>query len=249
MTVTYHGLGQHGRLGNQLFQIAGTIGIANRLDEPAVFDPDWAYRPFFNMPDDWFYGYLADAGEASASATHLPLRWRKYMQDPNLFAEVADAIKVAFAPSPRAMAVLDALPEPAPSAVAVHVRRTDYKGRDGYLDMLPTYYYRAAAGQLRAHSPIEFHVYGDDLRWAADYLPDGWQTRSYGDTVTDEPTDWADLMQMSRYRRIIVANSSYSWWAAWLSDDAQVVAPDPWFGRLIAVPSPALPTWEKISWR
>jgi hypothetical protein len=260
VTVTYHGLGEHGRLGNQLFQIAATVGIAHGLDEPVAFDPDWPYRPFFSLPDDWFADNWMDKTEASSYATHLPSRWRKYLQDPRLFADVADKIRAAFAPSARARAVLDALPQPGPLDVAVHVRRTDYEGRDGYLDMLPACWYRKATHPFsvllgwQSRPDLGFHVYGDDPEWAqAELIPPNrremfdptWEVRGYG-TEDGEPTDWCDLLMMARYRHHIIANSSYSWWAAWLSGDDHAVCPDPWFGPKIDVPSPALPHWPKV---
>src|SRR5512146_3125510 len=47
--ISFSRLGSHGRLGNQLFQIASTIGIAERAGAEAVF-PEWEYESYFLSP-------------------------------------------------------------------------------------------------------------------------------------------------------------------------------------------------------
>jgi len=59
-TLTYR-LGERGRLGNQLFQIAGTIGIAASMDTDPVFLKSWNYRTYFSLPDRFFAGRLSIA--------------------------------------------------------------------------------------------------------------------------------------------------------------------------------------------
>lgn len=254
--LTYKRLGSMGRLANQLWQIASTVGVARAHGRSAVFDPGWVYRPWFSVPDDWFSDEPAtDVGRLVTGG-----RWRVgYMQDPAFFADMADEIRSAFRPSARAAAVLDALPQPGPMDVAVHVRRTDYLSMPDHLPVLPAHWYRRAVGPLstllswkHAHE-LRLHVYGDDPEWAqANLIPERpyprgpqWEIRGYGGQG-DEPTDWCDLQMMARYRHHILANSSYSWWAAWLSGDDHAVAPDPWYGPKINMPSPALLTWPKV---
>ena len=67
--ITYPQLGQNGRLGNQLWQIASTIGIAVDLEEDWSF-PDWPYREHFQMPDEWFTN--KPGVDASNLAIRLP---------------------------------------------------------------------------------------------------------------------------------------------------------------------------------
>lgn len=248
-SLTYKRLGTMGRLANQLWQIASTVGVARAHDRTAVFDPGWVYRPWFSLPDNWYGDEPAtDIGRLVTGS-----RWRKrYMQDPAMFAEIADEIRSAFAPSPRAKAVLDAFPQPGPMDVAVHVRRTDYLTMPNHLPVVTAAYYHRAVEPLRvllswkhAHE-LRFHVYGDDPAWAAENLHPAWEIRGCGN-ADDPDTDWADLLMMARYRHHILANSSYGWWAAWLSGDDHAVAPVPWYGPKIDVPSPALSHWPKVA--
>ena len=247
--IEYRGLGQHGRLGNQLWQIAASVGVARILGRPVQVDPNWLYRAFFSLPDEWY----GDGPSEHVAKRIDPNPWiARYCQVPFLWEHCADEIREAFAPSARARAVLDSLPTPGPFDVAVHVRRTDYERFPDHLPILPsTYYSRGWFGLSRLlgchHDDLTLHVYGDDPEWAESHLW-GQHTRRYG-ADADEPTDWADLFQMARYRHHVIANSSYSWWAAWLSGDDHAVVPDPWFGPKIDAPSPALSTWLPVRWQ
>lgn len=261
--VTFMRLGKLGRLGNCLHQIAATVGIARMVDRPVVLPP-WEYAPFFSIPEDWFAESwndprLSQAEDSVALAYGLwpnpkpSRRWIKYLQSPSLWAGSADEVRAIFQPSARAQAVLDSLPTPGPADVAVHVRRTDYLDFPDHLPALPARYYargRGGLGRLLGFDwggGLNFHVYGDDPEWAEASLF-GWETYRYGGE-SEEPTDWADLFQMARYRHHIIANSSFSWWAAWLSGDDHAVCPSPWFGPKIDVPSPALSSWLPVRWQ
>lgn len=120
--------------------------------------------------------------------------------------------------------------------VAVHVRRTDYVGCDVF-DLCDLTYYREAMSQMRASlARPRFFVFSDDHAWCAE--------RFSGEDVAiapspDDPRDpLHDLYLMSCARHHIIANSSYSWWAAWLGKHPQqkVLAPDRWFGGQIHAP-------------
>lgn len=88
-------------------------------------------------------------------------------------------------------------------------------------------YYKNALTYIASHieSPV-FYVFSDDLELAKKYLPKGFD---YKFANTD---NWQeDLYFMQNAKHNIVANSSFSWWAAWLNrnPDKIVVAPDRWF--------------------
>ena len=249
--LTYKRLGKLGGLGNQLFEVASTVGVARKLDRPIDLDPEWSYRPFFSLPDEWFDDGWTHAEDSPRYFAGPPNRWTPYGQRPENFAHVADEIRAAFAPSPRAQAVLDALPEPGADDVAVHVRRTDYLTMPDHLPVLSVgYYFQAAhtAGFMRSGG-YAFHGYGDDEEWARLHLDSqlDWQATDTTDDDIAEPRDWLDLFRMARYQNLIIANSSYSFWSAVLAGpDATVVAPARWFGPAIDVPSPALDSWIQV---
>jgi hypothetical protein len=105
------------------------------------------------------------------------------------------------------------------------VRRTDYIGsvKHGILD-LP--YYERAVAEVRKHNPDgPLFVFSDDLEWCR-------AQSVFADAImVDESVDVAALYLMSQYRHIVMANSTFSWWAAYLGPQPKtVIAPSRWFG-------------------
>lgn len=118
-------------------------------------------------------------------------------------------------------------------AVSLHVRRGDYvsdpKTR-GILGPCSPDYYRSALRYVaeRVATP-EFFVFSDDIAWARDNLDIGFP-RHYIDHNRGAES-YNDMRLMSLCRHHILANSSFSWWGAWLNPRADkiVVAPERWF--------------------
>jgi hypothetical protein len=116
------------------------------------------------------------------------------------------------------------------SSVAVHVRRGDYL-LPSYLDSLgicELAYYRSAMSMLRDRiTAPHFYVFSDEPEWCE-------QTFSAHDVtiVSARKSDVRDdLAKMALCRHYILANSSLSWWAAWLGAKKRsiVIAPVPWY--------------------
>lgn len=121
-------------------------------------------------------------------------------------------------------------------AVAIHVRRKDYLNHPIF-NVCDTAYYHRAIQKLRARVPgARFFVISDDPKWCNSEFQDS-------DTETVDAGDMAknplhDLYLMSLASHHIIANSTYSWWAAWLGDkpDQQLVMPDRWYAHGIKAP-------------
>ncbi len=157
-----------------------------------------------------------------------------YWQNEGYFAPIADALRAEFvlkAPLSAPSAALTREIE-ATEAVGVHVRRGDYAHNPGILKRhglcSPEYYQTCARQILRQQPRAVFYVFSDDLQWAAENLDLG-GPRVLVDHNGPE-RDYEDMLIMSRCRYFIIANSSFSWWAAWLSNrpDKQVFAPSRW---------------------
>jgi len=119
------------------------------------------------------------------------------------------------------------------SAVSLHIRRGDYVSDPAKLAFhgcCPPDYYRAAIDQMRelVDSPHLF-VFSDDLDWAERHLVTGCPTTFV--RHNGEARDYEDLRLMSQCQHHIIANSSFSWWGAWLCKNPgkQVIAPKNWF--------------------
>lgn len=175
-----------------------------------------------------------------------------YFQGEFFFQEAASSIRDEFlpvaAPGPQNDAVTDLMADC--ESVALHVRRGDYVSDRATFDIhgaCSIDYYRAAVDALRRRlDRPRFFVFSNDFPWAREHL-------SLGDDAVF--VDWnagapeLDLHVMSRCRHHVIANSTFSWWGAWLgSHPGQVVvAPDPWFDSVALDASELLPErWVRV---
>lgn len=113
--------------------------------------------------------------------------------------------------------------------VSLHVRRGDYTlAAEGNI-ALPMEYYRRAIDFVcqRFEDPV-FFIFSDDLEFARSHLPGG--ARRVFVEGNDDFSAQEDLRLMAACRHHVIANSSFSWWGAWLNPHPQkvVVAPRHW---------------------
>ena len=121
-----------------------------------------------------------------------------------------------------------------PQSVSVHIRRGDYLGekwRGTFVDLLPNYYYEAAEQLQKKYEKIELFIFSNDVAWCHQHLH--FKSPCHYVDCNDEVHGFEDLYLMSQCRHHIIANSTFSWWGAWLgqNDDKCVIAPDKYFVR------------------
>ncbi|MBU2366796.1 MAG: alpha-1,2-fucosyltransferase [Alphaproteobacteria bacterium] len=137
------------------------------------------------------------------------------------------------------------------NAIAIHLRRGDYASNPKaarHHGVLSADYYRRAAELLanRVADPV-FYIFSDDPAYArsqlADRLPGSTQV-----VETGSPHAWSDLDLMSHCQHNIIANSTYSWWSAWLNrnPDKLVVSPAPWFADQSSSGDLIPPSWQQV---
>lgn len=132
---------------------------------------------------------------------------------------------------PRRTDAIDAgsaLISAAPQSVAVHVRRgdmvTDPDTAERFGSM-PARYYERAAGYIAERRPgCEFFVFSDDPEWCEQTLDLPGPMR----VMSGETEPFEDLALISRCAHVVVPNSTFSWWGAWLGENSN---------SLIVVPS------------
>lgn len=155
-----------------------------------------------------------------------------FWQSERYFADAAAEVRKALTPEPHASPEVASLVErlrTSPS-VSVHVRRGDYVGlavNRGRYVCLDREYYRAAAARVREIEPrAQFHVFSDAPADAAELFT-GWD----GFEVHPGRSQEEDHLLMSSCRHHIIANSTFSWWAAWLGSGIGrvTIAPSRWF--------------------
>jgi tellurite resistance-related uncharacterized protein len=118
-------------------------------------------------------------------------------------------------------------------SVCVHVRRGDLIANPQYARSFGTLgmdYYDRALHEIRDRVPgARAFVFSDDPMWATNNLPGVLPA-----TMISDPSRWNSVHEfrlMSSCNHFIIANSTFSWWAAWLSvhNKKNVIAPKQWF--------------------
>lgn len=134
-------------------------------------------------------------------------------------------------------------------AVSCHVRRGDYLKDPLYGVCTSEYYVKAIDEINKKVSPELYCVFSDDIKWCKENL---------GEIIGKDKeivfVDWnkgensfRDMQLMSLCNHNIIANSSFSWWGAWLNnhDNKVVVAPNIWMNKPM-VNDPLCDSWLKI---
>ncbi len=162
-----------------------------------------------------------------------------YWQSPKYFADIRDTLCQEFTLKEESETVQQYRQRIRETdSVAIHVRRGDYVSSPTVLRRfgvcsLP--YYQNAIQYVLTNvstsvSTPHFFIFSDDIDWVKANL-------NISDTAvfisSPELSDADELYLMSQAKHNIIANSSFSWWAAWLNQNPAkiVVAPTPWFDR------------------
>jgi len=119
------------------------------------------------------------------------------------------------------------------NSVGIHIRRGDYLELSGLFGGICTEkYYEEAINRLKDMN-CRFYIFSNDYEYAkAKYSGEEFTVVSPVETF---PESNMDLLLMSKCKHNIIANSSFSWWAAWLNNnpDKIVIAPDKWLNKPI----------------
>ncbi len=246
--ITFPKLGRNGQFGNQLFQIASTIGIARKNGLDFAF-PKWKNyddsRRFFKEEiQKYFLNPLPRTPLNFKVKEVLEVPWgyheliiedntgiNGYFQSHRYFEDCEDEVRHYFA-----MKTLSPH-KPEKNTVAIHVRRGDYDGE--YHLLLDREYYRRAMEYFP--SSYKFLVFSDNPA-----LTGGILGRDL--TVVNGNHFMTDFYLMSKCDHFITANSTFSWWAAYLGmhPEKQVIAPREWFGPRAQLSSPDSPKEWKV---
>ena len=238
--LTFSQLERVGRLGNGLWQIASTIGLARRHGMEPRFPPSWSYRKFFSIPDEMFAEVRGTEAYRLPDLDHMDERTRIYLQDLSFIADVTDEIDEYFQPSDEALERLGTLSS---HALILHVRRGDNVNQQACYPLPSLDYYLNA---VRRHPGFDVLIFGDDHEWNQSVLYPlvcllasrvqvikgvARPKEHMPDYMTAPILDWIDLQLMAAQgRAFCLSNSTMGWWAAWLSGSDDVCYPDPWYG-------------------
>ena len=259
--ITHMGMGNSGRFGNQIFQLATLIGIAqkngynikipieNTNDTFAVFydlakqqqEPTgMELRKPFLIPDSYFVS-MADISSVVHKRYQEPFFHFNeaalnisddtdiagFFQSQKYFKHAESLVRdvLTFRPEIRLKAEqeLAKVKNDVPR-VSIHVRRGDYVANSANHTLLNMGYYADAINKFFSKEPYRFVVFSDDPTWCKEMFDGGY--------VVDINDSYTEMCMMSMCDHHIIANSSFSWWGAWLNPNPKkiVTAPSLWFG-------------------
>ena len=118
------------------------------------------------------------------------------------------------------------------NAVSVHIRRGDVvsvaKTNKIYGTITPEFYETAMKNMAESFPDVVFFFFSDDIKWVKDNIKTEYP--AYYVDANDDAHNYEDLRLMSSCRHHIIANSSFSWWGAWLNPGKQkkVIGPAKW---------------------
>ena len=251
MTVAFNHLGQLGQLGNQMFQYAAAKGVASKLDVPFMI-PN--HRQVFDDGIGNRYTILLFNAFKLTSASLLgTLRTENYVQENGFsfnkdlfkidntenvslygffqtekyFKHIQKEIRKDFTFKDEIKDECDDLIKQFTNPIALHVRRGDFVWNNKNHPPLGLDYYESALKLF--DSDREVIIFSDDTEWCKEqelFANDRFAVAEGGD-------QFYDLCLMSMCDDFIIANSTFSWWGAWLGNRGKVVAPKQWFGEAL----------------
>lgn len=112
------------------------------------------------------------------------------------------------------------------NTVSIHIRRGNYSSLSEYHNLLDLDYYKKA---MEFFPDSNFIIFSDDIEFCVNSFS---QLSNKNIHFVNNEKDYLDLFCMSLCNNHIIANSTFSWWGAWLnkSENKKVIAPNKWFG-------------------
>ena len=241
--LTFNNLGNIGRLANQMFQYASLKGIATNRGYSFSIPPREVFgRNDFNVKnsDVMLYDVFDletrnNIGLFQQNILHERMHTFDgelfntcpdnvdlfgYYQSEKYFKHIEDEIRKDFSFKDELLDLCKTFITK--DTISLHIRRGDYVTNPNHPTQ-PINYYEKALSKL---PNIPVIVFSDDPEWCN-------QQELFSDDkfmIAEGNSSDCDLCLMSLCKYHIIANSSYSWWGAWLAKSKQVYAPKNWFG-------------------
>jgi hypothetical protein len=263
-----------GGLGNQLFQVAAGVAHAKRVGSSFAVIEGQHYLPLQGNNISTYknnimrgveskpqadFGQCVIYNEQGHQYTPLPLKnnifLMGYFQSEKYFEDYKDDISELFSVPPQIQSTID---KQYPflkneKVVSLHVRRGDYLQNSGIHPTVSLEYYYNALDSINDKDRVL--VFSDDIAWCKNILSKSlfMKFKQIVYSFSEFSEDYMDLYTMSNCYHHILANSTFSWWGAWLSKyifqtEGRVFAPKTWFGPESNLePKDILPDrWEKL---
>lgn len=268
-----------GGLGNQLFQYAAALALANYhnttvkvfvdelrgpdevlgtnrryvldklLQKPFVCTYDeynrldkYLFNKFGPLLPNKFKSVFKDQGNGYSKnlwKTKAPIlmkgNFQSYKYFESIEQELADCLNFSIDSDNEAITELVHQISTSES-LAIHIRRGDYvtnKIASDWLGVLPLNYYQVAIAEMQHRTNFKtIFVFSDDIAWATENLQLPYATNFIDILVPNKDVTEFELMKRCKHQ--IIANSSFSWWAAFLNPNPTktVIAPKRWYNKV-----------------
>jgi hypothetical protein len=243
-----------GGAGNQLFSFAAAKKAASRLDAEVICD--LSFLNYYSQPGTGITPrkFALYAFEGIQTVDAVPdgttiLEWEQVPQNRN-----SDVVMQGYFQD------LKSLPEPEEirswypfdvweirdGYTSIHVRRGDYVSAPNaaaFHGALNLHYYKAAI-ELVGHTRF-YSLYSDDGDWCEENIVPLVPQWAYT-LAKYRGRELATIWDMASGNGIVMANSTFSWWAAYLCGHNNVVYPSPWFRGGAPAPNIFKPEWKRI---
>lgn len=249
--VTYQPIG---RLGNQMFQCAAAIGYAKKYHVGWAVPNDTREVPRFHefFPvlrkyDGHEFRRFNAADPSQFNYSPIPehpngVKLVGFFQSEKYFDGAYEEIRKVFK--------LNSHPEVS-DYVSIHVRHGDYLQHPNSFPVITMDYLRRAMYEMTSRGFNKFMVFSDGIEWCKENINGDFEVQ-----FSESKSELEDLSLMSSCSNHIIANSSFSWWGAWLGHNPNkfVVSPssDNWFGPGFTGSEPIdliPPSWHQIKFR
>ena len=261
----------YGGLGNQLFQIAATIAYSfkhglnyqfkhlTNLGKRPTYWSNFLHKMSKNLTEDLDTSGFITINEASYvfSTVVSSVVLDDYFQSPQFFNDYREQILDIFDIESHRRIVQQKY-NIIESSISIHFRRGDYKQLPDCHPILPDDYYAESIHYILTQDSSVTHIYyycededAADIEAVITELKTMFTGLSWSRVKAD--ADWEEMVCMSCSRHHVIANSSFSWWGAYLRTDSIVEKnivcyPALWFGPLVEKDVSAMfpPEWIKI---
>lgn len=163
--------------------------------------------------------------------SHLLARYEGFWQSEKYFLPVEDIVRKSFSfnldhLNNETQAISQEIA--GKEIVSVHIRRGDYLNSSDFGVCSIDYYKCAMLFLTKKLNNPTYIFFSDDMNWVKENIH---CTNAIYVSCNHGPDSWQDMYLMSKCNHNIIANSSFSWWGAWLNNNPNkiVVAPEQWF--------------------
>jgi len=217
-------------LGNQLFQYAAGLYFSDRYKGKllVIQEPEEGTLSHGKYSRPFLLSQFQITSPTGVRTLYISGFWQAYPYAEAVAPQLRRELRLREPATGNNQSLLEQI-DAAPVSVSLHVRRGDYTlAAEGNIALPLDYYHRAIdLIRQRFDDPV-FFIFSDDIEFARKNLPAG--MRQVFVEGNDDLSSHEDLRLMAACQHHIIANSSFSWWGAWLNPSSEkvVVAPRHW---------------------